>query len=83
MRDALAILVACVLFTTLVALSVLAGRWWQRRAGWAALQRYSKSGLVAWQLWRRRSKTLRLTDRREPPISDGPGTTRASGPSGP
>lgn len=83
MVELLAIVVACTLFTLFVASLVLIGRWWRRRSGWAALQRYSRSGLVAWQLWRRRSKTLRITDRRDPAISDGLDTSPASAPSGP
>ena len=83
MHELLAILVACTLFTGVILCLVFAERWWRRRAGWARLHNYSRSGLVAWQLWRRRSRTLRLTDRSEEAISDGLGTSPASGPNGP
>lgn len=83
MGEPLAILVACTLFAALVAGLVLAARSSRQRAGRVRLQGYSRSGLVAWNLWRRRSKTLRITDRRDDAISDGLGTSPASGPSGP
>lgn len=51
----------------MVAVLLLARAAGHRRArrGWARWEAQRRSGALAWSLFRRRARTLRLTDRRE------------------
>ena len=56
---------ALILLTASFVLLARAAGHRRARRGWARWEAQRRSGALAWSLFRRRARTLRLTDRRE------------------